>query len=49
MLELANGALKAELARRDFEIASLQTSLKDNVNIISNLEHKLRMVHDTVS
>ena len=49
MLELENGALKAELVKRDFEIATLQISLKDKVNSISNFEHKLRMVHDTMS
>ena len=49
MLELANGALKAELVKRDFDIATLQTSLKDKVNSISDLQYKLRMVHDTMS
>ena len=49
MLELENGALKAELVKRDFEIATLQTSMKDKINSISNLEQKLRMVHDTMS
>ena len=42
ILELANGSLKAELAKKDFEIGTLHTSLKDK---ISDLEHKLRMVH----
>lgn len=49
MLELTNGALKAELEKRDSEISSLQISLKDKVNSISDLELKLRMVHDLVS
>lgn len=41
MLELANRALKADLAKKDFEIGTLHTSLKDK---ISDLEHKLKMV-----
>ena len=44
MLELENGALRAEVARKDFEIARLQSFLKDKINIISDLKHKLRKV-----
>ena len=42
ILELANESLKAELAKKDFEIGTLHTSLRDK---ISDLERKLRMVH----
>ena len=49
MLELTNGALKAELEKRDTEISTLQTSLKDKVSIINDLERKLKTVHDSVS
>lgn len=44
MLELANGALKREMAKRDFEIATLHASLKEKNGCINDLECKLRMV-----
>ena len=44
MLELANRELEAGIARRDSELATLQSSLNEQINIVSSLKQKLRMV-----
>ena len=45
MLESANRALKAKVTEQAHEIATLQASLKDKVNAITNLEQNLKIVH----
>lgn len=44
MLETVNVALKANLAKKDSEIATLQSSLKEESDKVRNLKQKLTMV-----
>ena len=44
MLETVNVALKANLVKKDSEIAILQSSLKEETDVVSHLKQKLTTV-----
>ena len=44
MLETVNVALKANLAKKDSDIAKLQSFLKEETDVVSHLNQKLTMV-----